>query len=229
MRKLLTFTIWLFAITFLSSQVEVKKIEYGISLLPHFGTLMGGEGRSKSLLSFGYGIEPGLRVSIAKNLQLHAGLNFQKTKLAQRFNNFQWPDDNENGQWVPWKSHEQYEVEYYTLGFTAGANLKLSQTPNYWAITAAGAVRQVFNEMDKLIINESGNPREYNSDEIDTELNKTQLFIGGGFSYNGSRFSVGPLIEYGLTDLLAENRGTAIWSFEGGRPVIIYLRVSYFI
>src|SRR5688572_3418095 len=183
MRKFLVLSIYLFSISALLSQEEAKKLKYVISLLPHFGTLTSGAGNGNSILSLGYGLEIGLNKSISKNLDIQGGLNFQKTNLKQRFNNFLWPDDFENGEWVPWKSYEQYKVEYYAFGVTAGLSLKLSPKQNHWVISGRGTLRQVLYEHDRLIINESGQLSEYFTEEIDTELNKTQLFIGGGFSY----------------------------------------------
>lgn len=227
-------SLFLAVVTIARAQTEFKKVQYGISVIPHLGTLLNGDGHGKGLASFGYGIELGIHKPVSKNLMIHSGIYFQKSTLKQRFNNFRWPDDHENGEWVRGRSHEQYEVEYSAIGFTAGVNVKLTQNENFWSLVGSGSVRKVLDEKDKLIINESGSFREYNSGEIETELNKTQFGIAGGLRYNVSlvsgknRLYVGPSFEYVLTNLLKSNIGTYFWSFEGGKPFFIYLKAGYF-
>lgn len=228
MKNILTLSLCIIFVTVASSQKEFNKAQFGISVFPHVGTLSSGEGNGKGLPGLGYGIGIGFQKSVSKNVAIQSGFDFQKTPLRQRFNNFRWPDDQENGEWVPGRSHEQYEVEYFALGFSAGVNVRLNQKENFWSWVGSGSVRHVFDEKDKLIINESGSFREYSSDEIETELNKTQYGIATGLLYNIPRFSMGPIIEYTMTNLLSNKKGTFFWSYEGGRPVFLHFKASYF-
>lgn len=231
MRTILTFSICLLAVAMSSSQDEIKQSSYEISMMPHVGTLIGGKGSKKSLLSVGYGIEIGYKKPMGKKLEFQAGFNFLKTTLKQRFNNFRWPDDQENGMWIPWKSHEQYEARFYTLGLTLGTNVKLGNEQNYWAINGLASARKIINPLDKVIINESGQFTVH--DVIATTIAETQFIISSGISYNFSigaknnQMSIGPLIDYSLTSLLTEKRALLIWSYEGGKPVIIHFKITY--
>jgi len=217
----------------LKGQDSIASTRLQFSFIPQLGSISNGANGGNGKSGLGYEIEAGMTHQLSQKMGLETGVQLQRANIKQRSNNLQWPSDVENGAWVPGRSYEQLEVNYLSAGLSLGFNLKLtSKKDNQFSFQWSGMLKKVIDFEDNLVINESGHITHDGDIDLDNEVNKFQILLGLGFSYDMVRnhkktFSIGPSFEYSVKDLLSSSEPTLLWTYEGGHPFFLGLKITY--
>ncbi|MEP6793031.1 MAG: hypothetical protein ABJB16_01805 [Saprospiraceae bacterium] len=218
----------------LHEQTTQKSFQFGVSFTPQMSSLWNGGNSGEGKAGFGYSIGAQLDTRMSERINLETGIHLQRAELIQRSHHLQWPADVINGQWDKTRSYEQFEANYFSIGFDAGVIMALSTKENGWLLNTSVLLRRMLKVDDQLVINESGYLHEPIKEEFMNTYNKTQLFLCLGAQHNfglgaHNHIRVGPEIEYSIRDLINSADESSLWVYDGAHPVFLGLKAEIFI
>lgn len=214
------------------AQEEVKRTHLGFSIVPqatkfHFQS----DQVEDNELEFNYTVAGNLFWDLSERTQLLTGLSFQKMNISYTDYTPAFPEDVENGQYVPTLSYWLFDYSNYFLGIPLELKIKLNQpeVKNHFFINGGIRIQYLVGNSGYVQLVESGHAWELRDfDSFYFDENRFWSILTGGIGYEfklgkGKCF-INPVYEYSLTKLFKKD--TAIDA--NGYPTSFGIRLAYY-
>jgi len=180
----------------------------------------------------GFSVGLALKKPLGSKINLLTGLKFSRSGYQTKcFDDWQWPLENEDGQWVPNNSSPDLSFKFiyrsYYIDLPILFQLYTNAEKQKWFFTGGLSPSFFLKETTTSVITENGDTRR-NTDNRNydyTFMNVTpEIGFGKQFSFSKSTFQLSSNFRYGLFPLRDTSIGIHLWSV--GLNMIYYWTAS---